>query len=74
MSKNKKYNNNRNKAIDIKYKEVNKDQEEIKPTHDLGNYVISVVANGEIIKKIAVAGAEIYITKLADGGLTVDLK
>ena len=74
MSKNKKYNNSRNKAVDVEYKEVNKDQEEMKPTHDLGNYVISVVANGEIIKKIAVAGAEIYITKLADGGLTVDLK
>ncbi|MGL4569630.1 MAG: hypothetical protein ACRCVJ_01030 [Clostridium sp.] len=67
-------NNQGNKTGGIENKEVPKNEEEIKPTHEKGNYVLSVVAEGEIIKKIAVAGAEIYVTKLADGGLTVDLK
>ncbi|WP_432291559.1 hypothetical protein [Clostridium baratii] len=69
----KKNNKLRNKKIvDVNYKDI-QEQQEVKPTCEKGNYVISVVANGEIIKKIAVAGAEIYVNKLADGGLTVDL-
>ncbi|EHR1328794.1 TPA: hypothetical protein ACF2DS_002365 [Clostridium perfringens] len=68
-----KFNKNKEKVVDVKYAEV-KEQQEVKPTFETGNYVVSVVANGEIIKKIAIAGAEIYVTKLADGGLTVDLK
>ncbi|MCS4570227.1 hypothetical protein FZ989_06600 [Clostridium perfringens] len=59
--------------VDVDYKEVNK-KEEVKPTFEEGNYVITVVSKGEILKKIAVAGAEVYVTKLSDGGLTVDLK
>ncbi|MGL6186084.1 MAG: hypothetical protein ACRC1T_11975 [Clostridium chrysemydis] len=74
MARKRNYNNKKQKAIDVDYKEVNQDQQEPKPTCEKGNYVISVVANGEIIKKLAVAGGEIYIQKLADGGLTVDLK
>lgn len=64
---------NKENVVDVDYKEVNK-QEEVKPTFEEGNYVITVVSKGEILKKVAVAGAEVYVTKLADGGLTVDLK
>ena len=64
---------NKSKIVDADYTEV-KEKEEVKPTFTEGNYVITVVSKGEIIKKLAVAGAEIYVTKLADGGLTVDLK
>lgn len=63
---------NKEKVVDVDYKEVNK--QEVKPTFEEGNYVITVVSKGEILKKVAVAGAEVYVTKLADGGLTVDLK
>jgi hypothetical protein len=48
--------------------------EESKPTIDKGNYIIEVISDGNIIKKIAVANSSISIIKLADGGLTVDLK
>ena len=61
-----------NRAVDANYKEVPEKQDP-KATHEKGNYVISVVADGKVIKKIAVAGAEIYVNKLANGGLTVDL-
>lgn len=64
---------NKENIVDVNYAEV-KEQEEVKPTFEKGNYVVTVVAQGEILKKIAVAGAEVYVTKLADGGLTVDLK
>lgn len=45
-----------------------------KPSIDKGNYIIEVISDGNIIKKIAVANSSINIIKLADGGLTVDLK
>ncbi|MDU1315331.1 MAG: hypothetical protein E6940_14975 [Clostridium septicum] len=48
--------------------------EESKPTIGKGNYIIEVISDGNIIKKIAVANSSINIIKLADGGLTVDLK
>ncbi|MGG5463481.1 hypothetical protein [Clostridium sp. B9] len=64
---------NKENVVDVNYTEV-KEQEEVKPAFEKGNYVITVVSQGEILKKIAVAGAEVYVTKLADGGLTVDLK
>lgn len=72
---NRKFQKNKGKenVVDVDYKEVNK-QEEVKPTFEEGNYVITVVSKGEILKKVAVAGAEVYVTKLVDGGLTVDLK
>ncbi|PVE16850.1 hypothetical protein DDA98_06230 [Clostridium perfringens] len=70
---NRKFQKNKEKVVDVDYKEVNK-QEEVKPTFEEGNYVITVVSKGEILKKIAIAGAEVYVTKLAEGGLTVDLK
>lgn len=71
MANKKKFNKRKNEkenVVDVDYKE------EVKPTFSEGNYIIQVVSKGEIIKKIAVAGAEVYVTKLADGGLTVDLK
>lgn len=86
MGKNKNFNksNNKNKEkiIDVNYKEVEnksvkpyKQGEEIKePTFENGNYIICVTTGGEIIKKIAVAGSEIYITKLTEGGMAIDLK
>ncbi|HFD8685778.1 TPA: hypothetical protein ACF328_002897 [Clostridium perfringens] len=72
---NRKFQKNKGKEniVDVDYTEVNK-QEEVKPTFAEGNYVITVASKGEILKKIAVAGAEVYVTKLSDGGLTVDLK
>ncbi|ELC8449573.1 hypothetical protein ACSXBY_04530 [Clostridium perfringens] len=69
---NRKFQKNK-KIVDADYKEV-KEKDEVKPTFEEGNYVITVVSNGEILKKLAVAGAEVYVTKLAEGGLTVDLK
>ncbi|MDM8312827.1 hypothetical protein KQH81_10870 [Clostridium cadaveris] len=48
--------------------------EENKPVLEKGNYIIEVISNGEVIKKFVAANAEINISKLADGGLTVDLK
>lgn len=72
---NRKFQKNKGKEniVDVDYTEVNK-QEDVKPTFEEGNYLITVVSKGEILKKLAVAGAEVYVTKLADGGLTVDLK
>lgn len=64
---------NKENVVDVNYTEV-KEKEDVKPTFTEGNYVITVVSKGEIIKKLAVAGAKVYVTKLADGGLTVDLK
>lgn len=64
---------NKENIVDVNYTEV-KEKEEVKPAFEEGNYVITVVSKGEILKKLAVAGAEVYVTKLADGGLTVDLK
>lgn len=44
------------------------------PTVPKGNYIIQIISEGREIKRIAVAGAEINITKLSDGGLAIDLK
>jgi len=44
------------------------------PTVPKGNYIIQIISEGQEIKRIAVAGAEINITKLAEGGLAIDLK
>ena len=44
------------------------------PTIPKGNYIIQIISEGQEIKRIAVAGAEINITKLAEGGLAIDLK
>ena len=59
--------------VDVNYTEV-KEKEDVKPTFAEGNYIITVTSKGEVLKRIAVAGAEIHIQKLAEGGLTVDLK
>lgn len=63
---------NNNKGM--KNKNIKKTEEKLNPTLEKGNYIVEVVSNGEVIKKIAVANSEIYIKKLATGGLTVDLK
>ena len=47
--------------------------EENKPTLEVGNYIIEVKSNGQVIKKFVAANAEINIQRLAEGGLTVDL-
>lgn len=47
--------------------------EENKPTLEVGNYIIEVKSNGQVIKKLVAANAEINIQRLAEGGLTVDL-
>ncbi|CAM2948488.1 hypothetical protein HAHI6034_05805 [Hathewaya histolytica] len=61
--------NNRNKKV----RPVQETQEN-KPTLDIGNYIIEVISEGQVLKKIAVANSEINITKLSGGGLAVDLK
>lgn len=58
--------------IDVESTPVEK--EENKPVLEKGNYIIEVLSNGEVIKKFVVANSEVNISKLADGGLTVDLK
>lgn len=72
---NRKFQKNKGKEniVDVNYTEV-KEREDVKPTFAEGNYIIMVTSKGEILKRIAVAGAEIHIQKLAEGGLTVDLK
>ena len=47
--------------------------EENKPVLEKGNYIIEVISNGQVIKKLVAANAEINIQRLAEGGLTVDL-
>ncbi|MBY0754530.1 hypothetical protein K5V21_03570 [Clostridium sardiniense] len=64
------YKNNKQKVVDVAATPV---VEEKKPTIQKGNYIIEVLSEGKVIKKVAVANAEINITKLVDGGLTVDL-
>ena len=51
-----------------------KEKEENKPTLEKGNYIIEVMESGQVIKKVAVANAEVNITKLAEGGMAIDLK
>ncbi|WP_099335796.1 hypothetical protein [Clostridium cadaveris] len=58
--------------IDVESTSVEK--EENKPVLEKGNYIIEVISKGNIIKKFVVANSEVNISKLADGGLTVDLK
>ena len=72
---NRKFQKNKSKenVVDVNYTEV-KEREDVKPTFAEGNYIIMVTSKGEVLKRIAVAGAEIHVQKLADGGLTVDLK
>lgn len=60
-----------NKVVDV---EEVKEVTENKPTLEKGNYIIQIVSEGQEIKKLAVANAEIYVQRLADGGMTVDLK
>jgi hypothetical protein len=60
-----------NEKIDVT---PNDQATENKPTLELGNYIISIRTDGNEIKRIAIANAEIFIEKLADGGMTVDLK
>lgn len=66
-------NKGKENIVDVNYTEV-KEREDVKPTFAEGNYIIMVTSKGEVLKRIAVAGAEIHVQKLADGGLTVDLK
>ena len=61
-----------NKVTDVE--KVDPKEQKNKPTLDKGNYLIEVLVNGQVIKKIAVSNAAINITKLADGGMVIDLK
>lgn len=47
---------------------------ENKPTLEKGNYIVEIISEGQVIKKLAVANSEINISRLAEGGLAVDLK
>lgn len=58
------------KIIDVDATQV---VEENKPSLDEGNYIIEVISEGNVIKKVLVANSSINITKLKEGGLTVDL-
>lgn len=49
-------------------------KEEKKPTLERGNYIVEIISEGKVIKRVAAANSEINIVKLADGGLAVDLK
>lgn len=62
--------NSNENVIDVEATPV----QENKPTLDQGNYIIEVVSQGQVIKKVAVANSEINITKLSNGGLAIDLK
>lgn len=58
----------------VEKNEENKITGEFNPTLEKGNYFVEIISEGQIIKRLAVANAEINITKLAEGGLAVDLK
>lgn len=62
--------NENEKVIEVESTAV----EENKPTLEKGNYIIEVISDSNVIKKIAIANSIVNITKLADGGLTIDLK
>lgn len=64
---------NKKEIIEVEPTEVEEIKED-KPTLEKGNYVVEVISEGKVIKKLAVANSEINITKLAEGGMTVDLK
>lgn len=49
-------------------------KEEKEPTLERGNYIVEIISEGKVIKRVAAANSEINIVKLADGGLAVDLK
>lgn len=58
------------KIIDVDATQI---VEENKPSLYEGNYIIEVISEGNVIKKVLVANSSINITKLKEGGLTVDL-
>lgn len=59
-----------NKVIDVEPIE----KEDNKPVLEKGNYIVEIISDGQTIKKFVAVNAEINIIKLADGGLTVELK
>lgn len=61
----------KNEAIDVESTTV---EEENKPGIEVGNYLIEIVSNDKVIRKLIAANSEIKITRLQEGGLTVDLK
>lgn len=62
-----------NKIIDVEQEEVEEVIEDT-PTLEKGNYILEITSEGNVIRKLAIANSSIKITKLADGGMTVDLK
>lgn len=60
--------------VDNKNTKPIKSEKKDKPTLEKGNYVIEVVSEGQVIKKLAVANSEVNILKLADGGLAIELR
>lgn len=54
--------------------DVDENEDTNKPTLEKGNYLVEVIENGQLIKRIAVINAEINITRLAEGGMAIDLK
>ena len=68
-----------NKSNQAKAEKNVENKEEVKkaenaPTIETGNYIIEIISDDQVIKKLAVANAAINITRLAEGGMTVDLK
>ena len=71
--------NKENEIIDAEFSEVEEteDTETAKQTNstlEIGNYVIEVVSEGQVIRKLAIANSEINIQRIASGGMTIDLK
>ena len=63
----------KNEIIEVEPTSV-EDVKEDKPTLPQGNYVVEIISEGKVIKKLAVANAEVNITRLAEGGMTVELQ
>lgn len=62
-----------NKIIDVEENEV----EAVKEASSLlekGNYLIEVMNEGEVLRKMVAVGSEIKISRMQDSGITIDLK
>ena len=62
-----------NKVLEVKEDEVEK-VEEAGSSLEKGNYLIEVMHEGEVLRKMVVVGSEIKLSKMEDNGITIDLK
>jgi DNA polymerase sigma len=52
---------------------ISEERHKNKPTLEQGNYIIEVVSNNQLIRKLVVVNSEINIVRFNDGGLAMDI-